>query len=488
MVSLREVALPKVSGTTYTYTFPAISQGEAASVTVSIPGAPPTASWTIYAGSLPVASLAGANAITGLYLSGGEQCSIVGTSPTSPGSAVEVGQLGSLAEVPVTVPTVSPGATTVGNELNVTGTVDVSSLSGTVTIDANGSDVTVDAVATGQLATSIVSPASSATVTTTANINTLTISPVPPAGIVTVEGASVGYVPCSPAPNGGGNSFTWIADLPAADTYTVSVTQLSGTANVYTNSGIEHINAQVVGPLIAGRMPVRPWDPLVPQANFVSGTTVTLVGSQGYAVVVTPATAGAYITGVVDGNGRPIPFHVVALPTATEAGSWLVEMPLYQGNATVTFSEATGGTLLYYSAPPPVPKFPVQTVSVGNPAAGADWSYTTSYPARLLHVGAVFTSSSTAATRYPQLNFPGIGNANAYDAMPAGSGITASQAFNLQWRLGFGAAYQMSGANTWAASFADYGVLPAGTVIASSTSGLQAGDQWSNISLLLEPS
>lgn len=113
MVPLREVALPKVSGTTYTYTFPAISQGEAASVTVSIPGAPPTASWTIYAGSLPVASLAGANAITGLYLSGGEQCSIVGTSPTSPGSAVEVGQLGSLAEVPVTVPTVSPGAITV---------------------------------------------------------------------------------------------------------------------------------------------------------------------------------------------------------------------------------------------------------------------------------------------------------------------------------------------------------------------------------------
>ena len=141
MVPLREVALPKVSGTTYTYTFPAISQGEAASVTVSIPGAPPTASWTIYAGSLPVASLAGANAITGLYLSGGEQCSIVGTSPTSPGSAVEVGQLGSLAEVPVTVPTVSPGATTVGNELNVTGTVDATVQN--ATIDVSGSTVTI---------------------------------------------------------------------------------------------------------------------------------------------------------------------------------------------------------------------------------------------------------------------------------------------------------------------------------------------------------
>ena len=144
MVPLREVALPKVSGTTYTYTFPAISQGEAASVTVSIPGAPPTASWTIYAGSLPVASLAGANAITGLYLSGGEQCSIVGTSPTSPGSAVEVGQLGSLAEVPVTVPTVSPGATTVGNELNVTGTVDVSTAAGS-TVDVTGSTVSITA-------------------------------------------------------------------------------------------------------------------------------------------------------------------------------------------------------------------------------------------------------------------------------------------------------------------------------------------------------
>lgn len=113
MVPLREVALPKVSGTTYTYTFPAISQGEAASVTVSIPGAPPTASWTIYAGPLPVASLAGANAITGLYLSGGEQCSIVGTSPTSPGWAVEVGQLGSLAEVPVTSPSPSASAVNV---------------------------------------------------------------------------------------------------------------------------------------------------------------------------------------------------------------------------------------------------------------------------------------------------------------------------------------------------------------------------------------
>ena len=133
MLPLRELALPEVSGTTYTYTFPAISQGLAASVTVSVPGAPPTASWTVYAGSLPVASLTGANAITGLYLSGGEQCSIVGTSPTAPGPAVEVGQLGSLSEVPVTVPTVTPGATTIA------GTVDATIQN--ATIDVSGSTV-----------------------------------------------------------------------------------------------------------------------------------------------------------------------------------------------------------------------------------------------------------------------------------------------------------------------------------------------------------
>ena len=122
----------------------------------------------------------------------------------------------------------------------------------------------------------------------------------------------------------------------------------------------------------------------------------------------------------------------------------------------------------------------VKIVTVPEPAAGADWSYTLPYAAKVVGVAATLTTSATAGTRLPRLNLAGM-----YTDMSA-SGVAASSSDGLYgWRASPGA---ITGISIHNYGIPDLGVLPAAAVIASNSGvTLQAGDQWSAVSLVLEP-
>ena len=131
------------------------------------------------------------------------------------------------------------------------------------------------------------------------------------------------------------------------------------------------------------------------------------------------------------------------------------------------------------------------TVSVPEPAAGADWSYTLPYAARLIAVTAQFAASATAANRWPAL--VGVaGPASIYAAYVymVGTAVTASTTAQLQGQPGMSVGAPTTIAGPVAITRYSYpptGVLPADSIIESITFNIQAGDQWSDISLVLEP-
>lgn len=248
MISLNLSASPSGSGPDYSYAFQPVSRGDAAVVTVSVPNAPSTASWSIFAGGHLIGTVVGPNGIGDIYIANGAAVTITGTSPIAPGDAVLVGMEGSVSEVPVTSPSPSAGVVNVGAEVTVNGTVDatvsgsveanitnasipisgsvdanitnatltvdgtvslaanqvvevtnesggsltvagqvdVGSVSGTVTIDANGSDVTVDAVGMGALLGTIPADTTSAQFTVAAGVNSLIITPIAEVPVTTV--------------------------------------------------------------------------------------------------------------------------------------------------------------------------------------------------------------------------------------------------------------------------------------------------------------
>lgn len=509
MIALRNQATATLSGSTYSFAFAAVAQGQAASVTVSVPGAPADASWTVYAGNLPVGSLAGSNGLAGVYLASGEAVSISGTSSTAPGIAIEVGQQGSATEVPVSVPTPTSSTTNIGAEvtikgpISVSGTVDanvtnatldisgtvavseVTEVTGTVTIDANGSNVTVAAVNTGELQTTISYPATSASVTTTTGINSLIITALPSEATVKVAGASVGSVPCDRAANSDGFTYTWIADLPAADTYTVTVSNLIGTGwvfGVYSNSGIEHVNANLIGPFVQGMLPVNTLQ-VTDSYNYAAGSSSwTMALGLGQVAVLVMGTAGNYLTSAVDSLGGPVPFRQVQLNGTSRGPAYLIVNPA--GDlVTLTANEADAPAVSILNGLPSSLPFSVQTVSVTEPAAGADWSYTLPYAARVKFVQATLTLSAQSGDRNPALYTSQMHYTDWANGVSVTSGSGNYQAFPG----GPVPAVFESLYGNYIMGIPDFGVLPAGTVIGSFTGGIQTGDQWSSISLVLEP-
>ena len=223
-----------------------------------------------------------------------------------------------------------------------------------------------------------------------------------------------------------------------------------------------------------------------------SGTSFNFETVDGGTLLIWTNAIG--ITSVVDSAGAQWPYRLVAMST----GMWCFAIPLAGAGAngfsssaqwTVNFAAAVSGWYAWVQGTPYMPPLPVQVVTVANPAAGANWSYKLPFPARVAHIGAGFVTSSTAADRYPYMNFLSLGGgANAFDGLPAGSPMTAGAGYNLSWQAGSGfVPYFSPGADAWVAAIPDYGVLPAGTVIEAGVSGLQAGDQWSAINLELEP-
>jgi hypothetical protein len=116
-------------------------------------------------------------------------------------------------------------------------------------------------------------------------------------------------------------------------------------------------------------------------------------------------------------------------------------------------------------------------VAPANPAAGADWSFTITAGGTLQSVTARLVTSATAANRTPQLVVTdGAGHTVALS--PAAPAQPASATATYQW-----SATSPSQAATGATVTLPVPALTAavGWTVATTTAGIQAGDQWSNI-------
>ena len=123
---------------------------------------------------------------------------------------------------------------------------------------------------------------------------------------------------------------------------------------------------------------------------------------------------------------------------------------------------------------------PITVVKPSNPAAGADISYTLTYPALLVGVYALFTASATAASRTSQLVITDSAGATLWNGQ-SGSAVTASGASGYSWSpLPFVAAGPPQ-----LLPIPPMLILPSGAIIKTVTANIQTGDQWSVLAFSL---
>lgn len=121
----------------------------------------------------------------------------------------------------------------------------------------------------------------------------------------------------------------------------------------------------------------------------------------------------------------------------------------------------------------------LESVTVANPAAGSDWTYTVAAGTRerIVSVTATLTTSATVANRIPVITITQGGNI-VYQASPTAA-QTATTALTYLFT---------SGLQPWTGAGGQIVVplppnlfLTGGNTISVTTTALQAGDQWSNI-------
>lgn len=128
------------------------------------------------------------------------------------------------------------------------------------------------------------------------------------------------------------------------------------------------------------------------------------------------------------------------------------------------------------------------TVSVANPSAGSDWSYTLPTKCKVRGIHAYISTSSGATNRYPLFRIQtNDGNSILSDVLPLTTTDLAGNSVGvLQAAIG---AQSVQGAGTakWStAPLPDLGALPAGTVLFGLANPVQTGDQWQEIALTFE--
>lgn len=118
-------------------------------------------------------------------------------------------------------------------------------------------------------------------------------------------------------------------------------------------------------------------------------------------------------------------------------------------------------------------------VAVGNPAAGADWSYALTRPMTLIAVQATLTTAIAVANRQPQLKL-----ATSTPATLFLSPLTVAQAASLaDTYVWFASAPLTTVASATATSPIPTITLGTGWTVATQTTALQGADQWSSIVL-----
>jgi len=123
---------------------------------------------------------------------------------------------------------------------------------------------------------------------------------------------------------------------------------------------------------------------------------------------------------------------------------------------------------------------PTKLVSVAQPGAGADWTYTLTYAAEIQGAGAQLVTNSTAASRTPVLKITdGSGDIEA----ELGNGAAQTASLTSQWTWAPTSASLTSA--PYLVPFPAGLVLPSGFKIATVTANIQTTDQWSAIWLAL---
>jgi hypothetical protein len=194
-----------------------------------------------------------------------------------------------------------------------------------------------------------------------------------------------------------------------------------------------------------------------------------------------------WLLGVTVGqvSGPPLPSG------DTRAGVWIMVGTLgYAGYARQIIDGYIGDnhTLSWPDAPPLPPvssQGELLSMAVANPAAGADWSFTCPVGNRqaILCASMLLTTSATAANRIP--NFTVLGAAgNPFWSMAVVAAQTASKAITYTLARGTNP-YTDANSNVTLPLPTDLR-LGYNFVIKSTTANLQATDQWSKVTLLVE--
>ena len=429
MISLNLSASPSGAGPSYSYAFQPISQGHAAVVTVSVPNAPPGASWSVYAGGQLVGTVVGPNGIGDIYLAGGTAVTVTGTAPSAPGDALMVGIEGSVSEVPVTSPTPSAGVVNVGAEVTVNGTVDVGTISGTV--DANITNANLP-----------VSGSVDANITNA----TLTVD-----GTVSLTAGQVVEVT-----NQAGGSLTVAGTVDAnIQNATIDVTGSTVTLGPGPVSYVAIPNPS------AG----ADWAYVLPQTLRLTSVRATLTTS------ATVAARNPELWQVV--NGDTVPTQETILSYDSVLPSW-----------SLVFSSSPGAAPNYRAQIAARPFGPADVGTTGitlvTVAANQYFTEPTLY--------AMQSGGTAAITLYVDLNGSNLGtvelgiNGSAELPLPdltAGDTITA---FTSAGSAVVTVEGGLVNDDRRVSSFSGL-LMPAGSLIESATGNLQPGDQWSDIQL-----
>lgn len=123
---------------------------------------------------------------------------------------------------------------------------------------------------------------------------------------------------------------------------------------------------------------------------------------------------------------------------------------------------------------------------LGNVALGAELNFQVTIPAvwRLIAFAGTFACSAVVGTRFPAIGVKDAGGNLVYRT-PLLTTLAASQSGEFNWALGYGSA-MVGVPPRYFGPLTDLGPLPQLFRIVTSTTGIQAGDQWSSITVWVE--
>jgi hypothetical protein len=330
----------------------------------------------------------------------------------------------------------------VGNELNVTGTVDAT-VSGSV--DANITNANIPVTGTVEVSTAAGS---------TVDVTGSTVS-IAAGQVVEVTNES-------------GGSLTVAGTVNIGTTPTITVDANGSTINID-----ELLNTITVGHQASAT------DTLTFTAQ--PGTTNLLVilpfplGGSNTTVVPTVTTSGSGIVGV------PRPVLATSAITVWEIAT------INPGTVTVTIPSAATWNAAEVVGRVPWAAVGAITYDVPEPAGGFEWSFTLPYAAQLTRLSAKFLAGSTTANRWLYLVTSQSASYGGY--IPLSSAATTANAQVLVGAATGPPAVPVTeaGLGITLARLPE-GPLPAGLSISSFVEGFQASDQWSSIQVdLVDP-